>query len=115
MPRVSRKPRWRPGRHAALSGSRECAIAKVKDAIYAHRQCAGNGALDVVCGRAAKSACGRRLIVAMPVGFVAVTESKEEALRLPVPVISVVGRKGGSAIAAAVVNALLHLALEARP
>ncbi len=55
------------------------------------------------------------LIVAMPVGFVAVAESKEEALRLSVPVISVVGRKGGSAIAAAAINALLHLALEAPP
>jgi precorrin-8X/cobalt-precorrin-8 methylmutase len=48
----------------------------------------------------------------MPVGFVAVVESKEAALSLPVPVISVVGRRGGSALAAAAVNALLHLADE---
>ncbi len=46
------------------------------------------------------------LIVAMPVGFVAVTESKQQALALPVPAITVVGRKGGSALAAATVNAL---------
>jgi precorrin-8X/cobalt-precorrin-8 methylmutase len=51
------------------------------------------------------------LIVAMPVGFVSVAESKEEALRLSVPVITVLGRKGGSAIAAATVNALLGLAM----
>jgi precorrin-8X/cobalt-precorrin-8 methylmutase len=49
----------------------------------------------------------------MPVGFVAVAESKEEALRLDVPVLAVRGRKGGSAMAAAAVNALLLLAREA--
>jgi precorrin-8X/cobalt-precorrin-8 methylmutase len=53
-----------------------------------------------------------RLIVAMPVGFVGVIESKEEAMALPIPVIAVRGRRGGSAVAAAAVNALLVLARE---
>jgi precorrin-8X/cobalt-precorrin-8 methylmutase len=56
-----------------------------------------------------------RLVVAMPVGFVGVQESKDEALALPVPVIAVRGRRGGSAVAAAAVNALLLLALEGAP
>ena len=42
----------------------------------------------------------------------AVMESKEEALALGVPVLAVRGRKGGSAVAAAAVNALLLLARE---
>jgi precorrin-8X/cobalt-precorrin-8 methylmutase len=51
----------------------------------------------------------------MPVGFVAVAESKERAMALDVPVIAVRGRKGGSAVAAAAVNALLLLAREGPP
>jgi precorrin-8X/cobalt-precorrin-8 methylmutase len=50
----------------------------------------------------------------MPVGFVGVLESKEQALALDVPVVCVRGRKGGSAVTAAAVNALLHLAREDR-
>ena len=48
--------------------------------------------------------CG---IVAVPVGFVNVAESKELIMRTPIPCIAARGRKGGSAVAAAVCNALL--------
>jgi precorrin-8X/cobalt-precorrin-8 methylmutase len=54
------------------------------------------------------------LIVGLPVGFVGAAESKEQLIReakeLQVPFISVRGRKGGSNVAAAVVNALLIMA-----
>jgi precorrin-8X/cobalt-precorrin-8 methylmutase len=88
----------------------EHAIAQVKEAIYV----IGNAptALVALCAAVREERVRPALIVAMPVGFVAVAESKVEALRLNVPVITVVGRKGGSAIAAAVVNALLGLALQ---
>jgi precorrin-8X/cobalt-precorrin-8 methylmutase len=56
-----------------------------------------------------------RMIIAMPVGFVGVVESKNEAMTLAVPVIAVRGRRGGSAVAAAAVNALLVLAREGMP
>jgi precorrin-8X/cobalt-precorrin-8 methylmutase len=49
------------------------------------------------------------LVIAVPVGFVSAAESKEAALALPVPVIAVRGRKGGSPIAVAIVHALLAL------
>jgi precorrin-8X/cobalt-precorrin-8 methylmutase len=55
------------------------------------------------------------LILAMPVGFVSVVESKAEALTLDVPLIKISGRKGGSAVAAAAMNALAELALEGGP
>ena len=49
------------------------------------------------------------LILGFPVGFVGAAESKEELLRDPrgVPYLTLPGRRGGSAMAAAAVNALL--------
>ena len=56
------------------------------------------------------------LIVAVPVGFVNVVESKERIFelctRLGVPCIAAMGRKGGSSIAAAVCNALIYTAAD---
>jgi precorrin-8X/cobalt-precorrin-8 methylmutase len=48
------------------------------------------------------------LIIAMPVGFVNVVESKELILGLKTPHIVSKGRKGGSNVVAAVCNALLY-------
>ena len=48
------------------------------------------------------------LIVAVPVGFVNVVESKELILASPAPHIVARGRKGGSNVAAAICNALLY-------
>jgi precorrin isomerase len=50
------------------------------------------------------------LVVAMPVGFVHVVESKEELMSLPVSWITVAGRRGGSTLAVSVVHALCTLA-----
>ncbi len=50
------------------------------------------------------------LVIGVPVGFVAVTESKAALEAAGVPYITVRGRKGGSAVAAAIVNALWRLA-----
>ena len=48
------------------------------------------------------------LIIGVPVGFVNVTQSKELIMRADVPYIVAKGRKGGSNVAAAIVNALLY-------
>jgi len=50
------------------------------------------------------------LIIATPVGYVGAAESKEEIVKLPIPFITVKGRKGGSTIAVAIFNALLGMA-----
>lgn len=50
------------------------------------------------------------LIIGVPVGFVNVVQAKEMVLGLPVPYIVAKGRKGGSNVAAAIVNALLYMA-----
>ncbi len=49
------------------------------------------------------------LVIGVPVGFVNVVEAKELALTMDVPHIVARGRKGGSTVAAAIVNALLYL------
>lgn len=50
------------------------------------------------------------LIIGMPVGFVNAAESKALLARSPYPQLSLQGRKGGSNLAAATVNALAVLA-----
>jgi precorrin-8X/cobalt-precorrin-8 methylmutase len=48
------------------------------------------------------------LIIGVPVGFVNVVESKEVIKASGLPCILAMGRKGGSNVAAAICNALLH-------
>jgi precorrin-8X/cobalt-precorrin-8 methylmutase len=50
------------------------------------------------------------LVVGLPVGFVGAAESKEALRASGLPAVSNVGEKGGSAVAAAAVNALLRVA-----
>lgn len=52
------------------------------------------------------------LVVGVPVGFVAVEAAKAAIAATSAPYITVRGRKGGSPVAAAIVNALVHLAYE---
>lgn len=84
------------------------AVAEVGTAVYV----IGNAptALLALCTCVQQGLVTPALIVAVPVGFVSVVESKEQALTLACPVIAVRGRKGGSAVAAATVNALLLMA-----
>ena len=48
------------------------------------------------------------LVIAVPVGFVNVVEAKERIMRSGVPFICSRGRKGGSNVAAAIINAILY-------
>ncbi|MDO9083236.1 MAG: precorrin-8X methylmutase [Humidesulfovibrio sp.] len=64
----------------------------------------------IEAGRAAPA-----LIVGMPVGFVNASESKALLMaQSKIPYIAISGRKGGSALAASVVNALAELVLAAK-
>lgn len=55
------------------------------------------------------------LVIGVPVGFVSVVESKIALAQRSVPQIRVEGRKGGSPVAAAILNALMILAWESIP
>lgn len=72
-------------------------------------------ALQALCDRLETATVQPPLVIGVPVGFVGVLEAKRRLASLPVPQIRVAGRKGGSAVAAAIVNALLVLAWEAQP
>ena len=48
------------------------------------------------------------LVIGVPVGFVNILEAKEAILTSPAPHIVARGRKGGSNVAAAIVNALMY-------
>ena len=54
------------------------------------------------------------LVIAVPVGFVNVVESKQHLVEIctqyGVPAIAAMGRKGGSNVAAAICNALIYSA-----
>ncbi|WP_042349368.1 cobalt-precorrin-8 methylmutase [Bacillus massiliigorillae] len=47
-------------------------------------------------------------VIGVPVGFVGAAESKEDLLQSGIPAIVARGRKGGSNVAAAIVNAILY-------
>ena len=51
------------------------------------------------------------LVVGVPVGFVNTVESKMALMALDIPYITCIGRKGGSPVAAAIINALMRLAV----
>lgn len=55
-----------------------------------------------------------RLVIGVPVGFVNVVASKERIIETDVPCIVARGRKGGSNVAACIVNALLYMIDETR-
>jgi precorrin-8X/cobalt-precorrin-8 methylmutase len=91
-----------------------CALEKAADVVGEAIYVIGNAptALFALCDAVRRGTARPRLVLAMPVGFVDVTESKDRAAALGLPTIVVRGRKGGSALAAAASNALLLLAAE---
>ena len=55
------------------------------------------------------------LVVGVPVGFVNAAESKDALARQDCPYITALGPKGGSALAASIINALAIMALKEMP
>ncbi len=67
-------------------------------------------ALLALCSQINQSRIQPSGVIGVPVGFVSVVESKTALAQTPVPQIRVEGRKGGSPVAAAILNALMVLA-----
>lgn len=65
-------------------------------------------ALTELIGLAAAGEVEPALVVGLPVGFVGAAESKDALRRSGLPAVSNVGEKGGSAVAAAALNALVR-------
>lgn len=65
-------------------------------------------ALVRLCERIEQGVLRPALVIGVPVGFVNVVQAKEMIMQTGVPCIISRGRKGGSNVAAAIVNALLY-------
>lgn len=89
-------------------------MRSLKDKIDGGIVCIGNAptALIEVCRLSREEGIHPALLIAMPVGFVNVLESKEEAKSLSVPTIMMEGRRGGTTLAVAALNAIAALTLK---
>ena len=98
-----------PGKTRTETGLLRC-LAQYPQSIYA----IGNAptALLALCQQIPSLSTKPPLIIGATVGFVAVVESKEALAQVNIPQIRVEGRKGGSTVTAAIINALLILACE---
>ncbi len=98
-----------PGKTRTETGLMQC-LEKFPNAIFAF----GNAptALLALCAQLPTAPIQPALVIGAPVGFISVIESKTALAQMPVPQIRVDGRKGGSPVAAAILNALIVLAWE---
>ncbi|NJN01622.1 MAG: cobalt-precorrin-8X methylmutase [Leptolyngbyaceae cyanobacterium SL_1_1] len=98
-----------PGKTRTETGMLAC-CRQYPGAIYI----VGNAptALAALCEAIAVGWVNPALVIGVPVGFVGVEAAKTQLASLDVPQILVDGRKGGSAVASAITNALLVLAWE---
>jgi precorrin-8X/cobalt-precorrin-8 methylmutase len=96
-----------PGKTRTETGILTC-FEQYSQGIYA----IGNAptALLALCDKIPHSPTPPALIIGAPVGFVAVLEAKAALSDVSTPNILIRGRKGGSPVAAAILNALLVLA-----
>ena len=98
-----------PGKTRTETGLIQC-LEKFPQAIFV----IGNAptALIAMCNKLQGATVLPALAIGAPVGFVSVVESKAALAQAPVNQIRVEGRKGGSPVAAAILNALIVLAWE---
>ena len=98
-----------PGKTRTETGLIQC-FEKFTGAIFV----IGNSptAFLALCEQLPSALIQPALVIGVPVGFVSVQESKDALAKMSVPQIRVDGRKGGSPVAAAILNALIILAWE---
>ncbi len=98
-----------PGKTRTETGLLQC-YRQFPEAIFV----IGNAptALLALCSELATASVLPALVIGAPVGFISVVESKTALAQTPVNQVLVKGRKGGSPVAAAIVNALIVLAVK---
>lgn len=98
-----------PGKTRTETGLIQC-WQQFPEAIYV----IGNAptALLALCAELSNAPVPPTLVIGAPVGFISVLESKAALAHTPVNQIRVESRKGGSPVAAAILNALIVLAWE---
>ena len=103
-PEVREEAEMRDTTRAIISMER--AILETPNAVFA----IGNAptALIHLCDLIRHGVAKPSLVIGVPVGFVNVVEAKEMLAATNVPQIVAMGRKGGSPVAAAIINALFY-------
>ncbi|MEQ8999189.1 MAG: cobalt-precorrin-8X methylmutase [Coleofasciculus sp. B1-GNL1-01] len=98
-----------PGKTRTETGLLSC-YRQFPEAIYVF----GNAptALLALCAEFQQALVKPALVIGAPVGFISVVEAKETLAKTLVPQIRINRRKGGSPVAAAILNALIVLAWE---
>lgn len=98
-----------PGKTRTETGLLSC-YRQFPEAIYVF----GNAptALLALCAELPNYSVKPALVIGAPVGFISVVEAKDTLAKTPIPQIRINGRKGGSPVAAAILNALIVLAWE---
>ena len=98
-----------PGKTRTETGLLSC-YRQFPEAIYVF----GNAptALLALCAEIQQASIKPALVIGAPVGFISVVEAKETLAKTLVPQIRINGRKGGSPVAAAILNALIVLGWE---
>jgi precorrin-8X/cobalt-precorrin-8 methylmutase len=106
---VELAPQALPGKTRTETGLLQC-YRQFPEAIFV----IGNAptALLALCNELTTAPVLPALVIGAPVGFISVVESKTALAQTPVNQIRVEGRKGGSPVAAAILNALIVLAWE---
>jgi precorrin-8X/cobalt-precorrin-8 methylmutase len=109
--RAERDRAFEPGLTVSAAAMREAADRWPTGAVVA----VGNAptALAEVIALAAAGRCAPALVIGLPVGFVGAAEAKAALRASGLPAVSNVGERGGSAVAAAALNALWRLSQEA--
>ncbi len=109
---IEKAPNPLPGKTRTETGLLEC-YQQYPQGIYV----IGNAptALLALCQQITQTKLKPSLIIGVPVGFVSVLESKKSLEQIDIPQIRADGRKGGSSVAAAIINALIVLAWENNP
>lgn len=106
---VEQAPVALPGKTRTETGLLKC-WQEFPEAIFV----IGNAptALLALCNEVKSAQIQPALVIGAPVGFISVLESKAALANTPVHQIRVEGRKGGSPVAAAILNALIYLAYQ---
>ena len=106
---VEQAPVALPGKTRTETGILQC-CSQFPQAIFV----IGNAptALKALCTEFSAATVSPALVIGATVGFISVLESKATLAHTPVNQIRVEGRKGGSPVAAAILNALIVLAWE---
>ena len=108
LERIAAQCRTSPARYVCVADG-NVLVQVHRDPDY---RCIVQGALFSICDMIREGKLDPEMVIGVPVGFVNVVEAKEELIRTAKHYVVARGRKGGSNVAAAIVNSVLYQLVE---